>query len=247
MLATVGCSSKDSSTGGDDGGPIATGKMHIRAAVEAPDESTVTVSASLHDGKILGTEYVLTGGDSLRACVVARCSQLEHDSGLPFAGEDYGAELPHFSLIPYTISFSRSVGANAPSSAVTLPIPFSILAPPPNLRVTDGDMVTVQWSPEGAGEDVQLNVNGICEREDGGHPVFAGPRLAKNVVGGSFVVSVDAMVRSIDELYGPVKRCEITLVVSHEHLGTIDAAFAGGSIVGRVSRTVMLDYRSSRP
>src|SRR5687768_15177064 len=132
LLATtvVGACSGDDTASSSDGGegdtPIATREMYISASVEAEDDVTAELSVSLHNGDpLLGTYFLLTGGDALSACVGAQCSPLTREP--PFS--DYEAELPYAAETTYTISLARAVGAGAPNSVVALPAPFTILAP----------------------------------------------------------------------------------------------------------------------
>jgi hypothetical protein len=118
----------------------------------------------LHNGDLLlGSHYSLTGGDALSACVRAECRPLARD----LMSQNYDAELPYVAETPYVISLTRQVAASVPNSVVTLPVPFAILAPPLGLRVTDGEHVTVQWSPVGADEVVGIDGEARCDHEDG--------------------------------------------------------------------------------
>ena len=65
-----------SSDGGQDGAPITTRDMYVSANVEAEDDATAEISVSLYDGKLFGLNFLLTGGDALRACVGTQCSPL---------------------------------------------------------------------------------------------------------------------------------------------------------------------------
>ena len=255
MLATTvaigacgGGSTAGSSDGGQGGTPITAPEMYISATVEAEDDATAKISVSLHNGDpLFGTYFLLTGGDTLRACVGAQCSPLTRD-GL---SSEYEAELPYAAETTYTISLARAAGANAPNSVVALPVPFAILAPPPDLRVTDGDSVTVQWAPAGADEVVDVWAETRCDHENRSLfipvllPSVRRGRLAENLDTGTIVTDVDTILDSGWMLFpwdDPIVGCEIAIEVLHQRVGTIDTSFGGGSIRGLVSREVTLDY-----
>jgi len=153
----------------------------------------------------------------------------------------YEAELPYAAETTYTVSLTRGGAANAPNSVVALPVPFTILAPAPGLSVTDGDRVTVQWSP--AGTDVSVWAETGCDHEDGVRSAKRQRRLAVNVSGGAMVAEVDTILAGmIFFSQARILRCDIAIEVVHDRRGTVDTALGGGAIVGRVSRKVTLDY-----
>lgn len=245
-VAVSACSDggTSSSDGGERGTPIATSEMQISASVEAEDDVTAEISVTLYDGK-LGT-LLLTGGDALSACVAAQCGPLTRDS----LSSEYVAELPYVAETAFTISLTRATGASAQNSVVTLPVPFTILAPAPGLKVTDGDSVTVQWAPTGADDDVDVWAETRCYHENRSlfipvlMPSVRRGRLAENVDSGTIVTDVDTILDSGWMLFpwdDPIVRCDIAIEVFHERVGTVDSSLGGG-IVGRVSRKVTLDY-----
>jgi hypothetical protein len=252
VAASAGCSSDSnpvsSSDGGEGGAPIATREMHVSANIEAEDDVTAEVSVSLHNGDpLFGADYLLTGGDTLSACVGAVCKPLTYET----LHSAYEAELPYAPETAYTLSLARAAGANAPNSAVALPAPFAILAPPPGLRVTDGDSVTVQWAPAGADDVVDVWAQTRCDHENRSLfitvllPSVRRGRLAENVDSGTIVADVNTILDSGWMLFpwdDPIVRCEIVIEVLHQRIGTIDTAFAGSYIRGVVSRKVKLDY-----
>jgi len=247
--AIAGCTSKGSSDGGEGGAPIATRDMHLSATIEAADDRSAVIGVSLHDGEtFLRTEYQLTGGDTLTACIAAQCARLARDRQLPLTGEDYEAALQYLPETAYTISYSRTADASAPASVVTLPVAFAILSPPSGLSVTDGDMVTVEWSPEST-DPVRLSYEVKCTHEDGEQTNYIGT-YARGAAAGSKVVDVDNLLSSVAifaDTAARVARCALLVEIAHERSGTVDAAFAGGRIVGRVTRSVTLDYTPSQP
>jgi hypothetical protein len=240
-ISACGGGTTSSSDGGEGGAPIAAGALYINATVAAEDDTTAEVSVTLHNGSLFGNYVLLTGGDALSVCVGAQCSPLTREP--PFS--DYEAELPYVAETPYTISLARA-GANA-NSVVALPVPFTILAPAPDLRVTDGDSVTVQWAPAGTSDTV--NVETLCYY-DGFSLASLLPRarfgqLATNVDSGTVVTDVDTLLDigwSFFSRQEPIERCDIRMEIVRGRLGTIDASFGGGFVRGLASRKVRLDY-----
>jgi hypothetical protein len=251
MSACGGGGTANSSDGGQRGAPITTREMYLSATVEAEDDVTAEISVSLHNGDPLsGTYFLLTGGDALRACAGAQCSPLARDP----LGSEYEAELPYLAETTYTLSLARAAGASAPNSVVALPVPFTILAPAPGERVTDGDSVIAQWAPAGADDVVDVWAETRCDhRHKSGLvllPSIRRGRLAENVDSGTLVADVDTILDAKWMLFPwdePVVRCKIAIEVLHQRVGTIDAPFGGGSIRGLVSRKVTLDYTPSQP
>ena len=146
-VTIAGCDSSDSSN------DIPLGKtsdVSFGVSIEATDDVTAKVSARFYilgaGGPIPTRHFVLNTGDALSACVGAVCQPLTR--GPPTT---YVADLPYVAETPCTISLSRQNDVSAPNSVITLPVPFAILAPPTGLPVTDGQQVTVQWSPPNNG------------------------------------------------------------------------------------------------
>jgi len=256
VAATVcGCDSESSSDGGEGGTPIKTRDMYMSAEVEAADDATAEVSVRLHNGDpFLGTSYSLTGGDALSACVGTVCRQLTR--GL--LSLDYEADLPYVAESPYTISLSRRVDVSAPDSVVTLPVAFAILSPSSGLHVTDGDAVTVQWSPAIAAEHDYVSGRARCDYEDGVRNTRTAGPLSVNAAGGTAAVAVDTILaaRPVAPLtQARLLRCDVVIEVAQKRLGTVDSRFGGAGaafldgdgLIGRVTRSVTLDYTPSQP
>ena len=90
---------------------------------------------------------MLDTGDALSACV-GGCVQA-YDARPGAVSDRYVADLPYVAETAYTISLSRRNDVSAPNTVITLPVQFTILAPAAGLLVTDGQTITVQWSPPG--------------------------------------------------------------------------------------------------
>lgn len=254
LLELSGCTSQSSSTGGVGGGPVPTQQMHLDVRIEAKDSSTAVVSARLSDGRALGTQYRLDGGDYLRACINAQCRNLRDgfdiaDVLFPFFPDGYSNGLGFYSDTDYVVSFYRPEGDDAPNTRVTLPPAFDIVYPAANQEVTDGDAVWVEWLPIGRGERIDVDTHTECDHIDG---LETTDRKSIGYDGdgdGRELLDIDAVIRdTLDHPISPtrVHRCQITVQVSHERRGTIDAVFDGGEIKGIVSRKVRLVYYPSR-
>lgn len=254
LIPLQGCTSKSSSSGGLGGGPVPTRQMHLDIRVEAKDAGTAVVSGRLSDGRALGTQYRLDGGDYLRACVGPQCRNLRDDFDIsdilfPFFPDGYSNGLGYYADTDYVVSFYRPDAEDASDSRVTLPQPFDIVYPAANQEVTDGDSVWVEWLPVGTGERIDVDTHTECEHIDG---LKSTDRSSIGYDGdgdGRELLDVDAAVN--DALEHPtsftrVHSCRITVQVSHERRGVIDPAFDGGEIVGVVSRKVRLTYYPSR-
>jgi hypothetical protein len=249
-LLLAGCGSKGTSTGGEGGAPIATSDMEIGALVTAMDAATVVIDVSLDDGEFFGTEYVLTGGDALSACAQDRCSALRDDFSLSefpvnvlFPG-GYKNTLHYIANEPYVISFSRRTGDQAPRSVVTLPEPFEITHPTDGQQVTDGDLITVVWGSP-ATESTVVDISAECEHVDSVVSRVGGTRRRDRDADGVLQISVEDVLDNLDvlgESPAPLRRCDFNVAVTQERRGTIDPAFEGGYINGRVVRSVNMHY-----
>jgi hypothetical protein len=250
-VGIAGCHTSDSSDGGPGGTPIKTRDMYVKVEVEAADEVTAKISVWLNSGDpFLGTYYTLTGGDALRACVGSMCKLLRHNV------LKYETDLPYVAETPYVISLSRQVDVSAPDTVVTLPVPFTILAPSAGLRVTDGDAVTVQWSLVGTDNTDVVTNEAHCDYEDG----VRNTRGANGDTGinGSAVIALDKIIaaRQRDPVtQARLLRCDVVLEVVQTRYGTADRRFGGEGIafvgdkgvLGQVTRTVTLAYTPSQP
>lgn len=227
----------------------------MSAEVEASDDATAEVSVKLHNGDpFLGTVYSLTGGDTLNACVGTVCRQLTRG----ILALEYEADLPYVAESPYTISLSRRVDVSAPDSVVTLPVPFTILSPSSGLRVTDGDLVTTQWSPAVAAELDYVRGRARCDYEDGVRNTRTAGSLSVSAAGGTATVAVDAILAARPAApltQARLLRCDLVIEVAQKRLGTVDSRFGGAGaafldgdgLIGRVTRSVTLDYTPSQP
>jgi len=248
--AVQACNTQSSSTGGPHGEPIPTNSMYLNARVEAQDNSVAVVSVRVNDGYSIGTQYRLDGGDYFRACVGAQCRSLIDDytqlgAYIPFFPIGYANRLNFLSDTDYVVSFTRPDARNAPNSRVSLPSAFSIDTPAHRQQVTDGEIVTVSWSPAGTRDLVEVSADADCRHLDGQRSSAAGLTLTDANADGREEIRIDdivGQVRTHTANPSPLQRCDIDIVVTHERRGSVDAAFRGGYIVGVVSRKIVLDY-----
>ncbi len=152
-LTIAGCDSSNDYSSDDEAPVVSTSEMRLGASFKANDavfeaDGTVEVTGSLcfpfYGGPTTARPcYLLRQGEALNACVAATCALMTRDPAI----RQYNADLPYIAEAAYTMSFSRRDDVSAPNSVVTMPVPFTILAPPAGFPITDGQTVTVQWSP----------------------------------------------------------------------------------------------------
>jgi hypothetical protein len=198
----------------------------------------------------------------LSACVGAVCEPLTRGPDQFSYIPSYVADLPYVGETPYTISLARGGDVVAPNTVITLPVPFTILAPPAGLSVTDGQQVTVQWSPRNNGDraNVPFDTNGRssvdgearCYHNGGAQSTRRDALESQRVDTGTATVSVDELfeegyVVGIAPLpQAPVLRCDIVLQVTQGRNGTIDGAFKHGSFTAALRQSVTIEYTPSQ-
>jgi hypothetical protein len=162
MIALIigACDSGGAADDADANAP--TIELWLAANVEAPDDTTVDISASFNWSKTIGADYVRLGdGNTLTACVATVCMPLTRG----IYSTDYEAILPYVAETAYTISLTRRDHVSAPNSFVTLPVPFTILAPAAGSRVTDSETITLRWSPPGIDTRTSASGHAECKHE----------------------------------------------------------------------------------
>ena len=259
-VSIAGCHSSDDS---DDVAPWKPSDIFISGLIEAADFETVKVSVGFVIlSPVRDTYRLLNPGDALTVCVGAICRPLQRDPTLRANEHPYVADLPYVAETPYTISLSQENIVTAPNSVVTLPVPFTILAPPAGLSVTDGQQVTVQWSPpnNGVRANVPFDTNGRssvdgdarCDHDGGAQSTRRDALEFQRVDTGTATVRVDEL---FEEGYkvgpgplpqAPVLRCDIVLQVTEGRIGTIDSAFKHGSFPAVVRQSVTIEYTPSQ-
>lgn len=117
----------------------------------------------------------------------------------------------------------------------------------------DRDSVTAQWSPAGAAERVSVTGRARCEYEDGVRNTRRAVSLGPNGTSGVATFSVDTMLAATPVApltQARLLRCDLVIEVEQQRNGTPDARFGGSGaaflggdgVVGRVTRSVTLDY-----
>jgi len=241
LLTACGGGPKSSSSGGTQGTAVPTSDIHLYLTIESTDGRNVVVRANLNDGKFLGTNYRLDGGDSLRACVAGVCRGMADNDSI-FA-PDYIARFDYQPGVDYVVSFNRQRVPGAPDSHAALPPDFSIVTPASRQTVTDGDIVQVSWAPTGAPARVELSYDAECSFASGPKAFSTGTLGGDADADGRESVSIDPIVTLAKTgVASPVTRCSIDVTVRHELDGMVDPAFDDGIAVGSVSREVNLDY-----
>ena len=245
-LLLAGCDSKGSASGGEGGGPIATADMEIGAFVTAMDIGTVIVYVSLDDGEFFGTQYIATGGDALSACVQGRCSDLRSDfslsefpSNVLFPG-GHKNTLPYIADEPYVISFSRRRGAQAPRSVVTLPPPFPSRCPRPDSRSPTASRSRCFGCrrPQTTRRSWKLAPNARTWIQSSRTSAHEGATWISTALLRSASKRCWSISTSSANHPQPLRGCDLSVAVTQERRGTIDPAFGGGYIYGRVVRSV---------
>jgi len=246
-VSIAGCDSDDSSNDLPLG---KTSDVNFDVSIEATDDVTAKFSATFYipgaGGPIRRRYFVLNAGDALSACVGAVCKAMTREGRT----ESYVADLPYVGETAYTISLSRQNDVSAPNTVITLPVPFTILAPPAGLSVTDGQQVTVQWSPPNNG-DAFVRGNARCDHQGGIQSERARSFADIRPDTGRAIVSVDenfagSVFRPFPPPQAPVLRCDVVLEVRQPRVGTIDPAFKNGGISAGITRSVMIEYTPSQ-
>lgn len=241
-LALQACGGPDSSsTSGPAGGPVPTSRITLYLTVESSDPGVAVVRANLNDGKILGTNYRLDGGDFLRACVNGVCRNMA-DNDSVFT-PDYIARFDYQPGVDFVVSFNRQKGQSAPDSRAALPPAFTIVTPANGQQVTDGDAVLVTWTPTGAPARVELGYEAECSFPATPKVFSTGTLSVDTDADGRESVAIDPIVSfARSNLPSPATRCSIDVIVRHKLDGRVDPAFDDGIATGIVSRVVNLDY-----
>lgn len=239
----------DSGGGSDDADAnVPTIELWLAANVEAPDDTTVEISASFNWSKTIGADYVRLGdGNTLTACVATVCTPLTRGTYSSY----YETSLPYVAETAYTISLARRDHVSAPNSFVTLPVPFTILAPAAGSHVTDSETITLQWSPPGF--NTRTSASGLAECEhSSGETTSRVMSLLRSGDPDLGAVSFDmSRIMSAGSWPTPrdrnVERCEVELTVRMSRIGVADSAFrAPGSFFNSIiERSVTIEYTPS--
>jgi hypothetical protein len=236
-LIIAACDSNGSSD--DEGANPPTIDIQLGANVESPDGVTVDIEVFFYWPYF---EYLRLGeGNTLTACAGTACTPLTRN----FA--EYEASLPYVAETAYTISLSRRDDVSAPNTFVTLPVPFTILAPAAGSQVTDGQTITLQWSPPGINTRTSASGFAECEHPSGETTSRVISLLRAGDPDSGTVSFSMAQIMSPRPWPTPrdpnVERCDVELTVRMGRTGVADSAFRAGShIYSSIERSVTIEY-----
>ena len=234
-VSIAGCDSNSD----DEGANPPTGDIQLGVNLDASDDVTVRIRAVLYWPYF--EELRLGAGNTLTACVGTTCKPLTWGFG-------YEASLPYVAETAYTISLARLIDVSAPNTFGTLPVPFTILAPAAGSQVTDGEMITLLWSPAGI-SNTRTHASGFaaCWHRSG--------ETTSRVINLDLVGDPDLGTLSFDMAYilsprpwptprdANLERCDVKLTVSMSRTGVADSAFRAGShVFSHIERSVTIKY-----
>ena len=136
-VAAVGCSKSDS-------GDILTSGMYGAISARADGTGQTRVATSLYLGNPINLNFIeLSAGDQLFVSHNGQDVVPMEESVLNIVSYTawFTTEAENEEFV---VSFERTVDAGAPSSTVTLPAPFTLVAPSASSRAA---VLTVTWSP----------------------------------------------------------------------------------------------------
>jgi hypothetical protein len=220
MLLVLACETE--SLGG-----YGTSQIHADILVSATGDGTSLLTVDLTDGEFL-TYLQLTAGDSLTATAWGATRGLEEHS---FLGEvSYSLQFQHDGDdSPIVISLQRANGASAPRSTVRLPAPMTISPLPKTTYSRAGEALRLVWTTTGSGS-IGIDLSGNC----------IDPYTAQvDVASGGATIPVSGLQKRASS--GPSDvvpdNCAVTATFTRDSYGSLDPAFAGGSIHATQSRT----------
>ena len=215
---SVGCTSVDSSA-------VDTSGIYADLSVDATGDGTSTVWAFFHEGDATSTVFLaLSGGDAAHAYMEVLATEFDKDmiETSLFGATGYSADFDNASgEVSFRVKLDRSATGkvSAPSSVVTLPAPFSIVAPASNTSFsrTTGT-ITIDWNPYNSGELMSYEITGSCIQDqaagissDTGH-LQIGPN--------------DILSLSGHES----ESCDIIVTIDRYRNGTVDPAYGHGGV-----------------
>jgi len=218
--ALTGCAEVDSDT-------VRTTGFHANIDVEVGD-TTTGVSVDLATGSAIDSDsIVLTYGDRLRATLGGYTQTLVRQDQHYFA--NFNDATPGQTVI---VSLERQNDFSAMNSTVPLPERIEITAPGPGERYYAGEAITLAWSPNQPGEQVEISFEGKCTNANGRlRPVYVSSINTPDT--GIYSIPVNSIVnhhRSETPL-APGVPCSIAITLTRVSFGVLDAAYGrGGSI-----------------
>jgi hypothetical protein len=227
----IACTSVESSS-------IKTSGMSAYMSVVADGTGSTTATATLHVGNNITDFIDLSAGDSLVASSSGQSRTLNKQSFLGVTSYNNSFQGLDAEGTGYTIAFTRQSDTSAPSSACTIPKPFTISAPAANAtfsRATDD--VVLQWAASGTQDQMSYQVDGDCVRTVVQTTIQGGDS-------GSFTIAKSTLSLQATDVHAN-DTCPVTVTLRRTRTGQLDSAFGhGGRIDGQQMRTVKF---SSRP
>jgi hypothetical protein len=268
-VSIAGCHSSDSSDDSSVEPPptsvapspstvgLKTSEIQFSSLLWATDDVTVLAMIDFWSRTVSDT-VVLGEGDALTACVGSVCQPMvRRQTNATY--KPYEATLPYVAETAYTISFSRRDDVSAPNTTTTMPVPFTILTPPAGLAVTDGQAITVLWSPSGVERDTSASVRAHCDHVSG-EQTSRGLSLFSHLLDrtGSAIFNMDQLMSRraflADDVNLPLREpvdprvvgCRIEIEISMRRQGIPDSAFSKGYASSAIVRTLSLQYSPSQ-
>lgn len=202
----------------------ATNQIYADLAATSTDGANTTVSAVLRTGALSLTFIELTTGDSLVGSTGSTSHPLVEASLLGIVS--YAASFSGgASGTAFNLALTRTVDSGAPTSAMTLPLPFTLTAPPS--QVSRAAAVTFTWTNSAAGTNTDpqdVIIKGDCLED--------------------YTASIDASATQVTVAAGAlykktsssVDTCDANLVIERKRAGTVDPHYLGGTATGVQAR-----------
>jgi hypothetical protein len=124
----------------------------------------------------------------------------------------------------FSIALQRTSDTSAPSSTVTLPAPFSFVAPAASTQVPrSGSGLRVTWQLASSGDGMRISASGSCIES-----------VSEVTIADSGAHDFAAFRARQDENN---TTCPVTITLERRREGTVDPAYGkGGAFVAKVSR-----------
>lgn len=221
-LSLFGCSSVSSSN-------LKTAGLRADLGVTANGAGDTVVTAEFRvDGAAL-TYVALQSGDRVTAAASGQTQTLQESTLLgttAYAASFSGADAEGTT---YRIALERDADTSAPNSTATLPAKFAITSPTGTSlsysRANDDLVVT--YDNAGTSDAMSCTVSGICINTT---------VLAFTSDSGTLTIPKGSIVQAGTS--SGATTCQVTLTVYRTRLGTLDPAFAGGTVRASQARTI---------
>ncbi len=221
VLSLAGCTCETV-----DSGDIKTSGLYADLEADATGNGRTSLKATLTLGPGSLTYLRLEEGETLVATSGTTSKTMSRTS--LFGATWYETEIAADAAdTPFTIALTRVSDTSAPASTVTLPAPFTILAPTANQVVSRaGGPLALTWQAAGSTDELRLGASGPC--------IESVPEAALTGDSGSHQLA--AFQAKENEA---ATTCNVTLTLRRVRRGTVDPAYGkGGAFTARVMRQV---------